>query len=118
MPDCVCFGFCCRLFGRERGREIQLLRVVGAPPYFLFLLIELEALLITLLSLVLGAGLLTVVLAILEDYFMSLFGHVEMNLFTENSLDLIIAMISASIIVAAIPSFSGYLQSRNLSRMK
>lgn len=117
----ACLGVSAMLLSsiRERGREIQLLRIVGAPPFFLFLLIELEALLITLLSLVLGAGLLAVVIAMLQDYFMSHFGlHIEMNLFTENSLYLIIAMISASLMVAAIPSFRGYTQSRNLNRMK
>ena len=39
---------------RERRREIQLLRIIGAPPYVLFLLIQLEALMITLLSCILG----------------------------------------------------------------
>ena len=39
---------------REREHEIHLLRVIGAPPAFLFLLIELEALMICLLSLMVG----------------------------------------------------------------
>ena len=98
---------------RERRREIQLLRVIGAPPYFLFLLIELEALLITLLSCVSGTGLLAACLAFLQDYLVSHFGlHIEMNLFTEKSMYLIAAILSASIIVAVIPSFSGYRQAR------
>lgn len=94
---------------RERSREIQLLRVIGAPPYILFLLIELEALLITLFSCAMGIGLLALCLAYLQDYLVSHFGlHIQLNLFTENSLYLIAAVISASIIVAVIPSFSGY----------
>lgn len=111
----ACLGISAMLLSstRERNREIQLLRVIGAPPYFLFLLIELEALLITLLSLALGAGLLAVFLALLQDYLVSNFGlHIEINLFTENSMYLIAAMISASAIVAVIPSFSGFRQAR------
>ena len=111
----ACLGISAMLLSsiRERNREIQLLRVIGAPPYFLFLLIELEALLITLLSLALGAGLLAVFLALLQDYLVSHFGlHIEINLFTENSMYLIAAMISASAIVAVIPSLSGYRQAR------
>ena len=111
----ACLGVSAMLLSsiRERNREIQLLRVIGAPPYFLFLLIELEALLITLLSLIFGAGLLAVCLSFLRDYLVSHFGlHIEINLLTENSLYLIVAMISASIIVAVIPSLSGYRHAR------
>ena len=41
---------------RERTQEIHLLRVIGAPPAFLFLLIEMEALIISSLSILIGAG--------------------------------------------------------------
>ena len=109
----ACLGVSAMLLSsiRERNKEIQLLRVIGAPPYFLFLLIELEALFITLVSIMLGTGLLAVCLIFSQDYLVSQFGlHIEMNLFTANSLLLIVAMISAAIIVALIPSFSGYRQ--------
>lgn len=111
----ACLGVSAMLLSsiRERRREIQLLRVVGAPAYYLFLLIELEALLITLLSLASGAGLLALFLALSQDYLASHFGlHIEINLFTQNSLYLMAAMISASIMVAVIPSLSGYRQAK------
>ena len=96
---------------RERRREIQLLRVIGAPPSFLFLLIELEALFITVSSIILGTGLLAVALSLIHDYLVLHFGlHIEMSMFTENSIYLVIAMLGASIIFAAIPSISGYRQ--------
>ena len=100
---------------RERNREIQLLRVIGASPPYLFLLIELEALLVTLLSLVFGGGLLAICLAFSKDYLASHFGlHIEVSLFTESSFYLMLAMISASVIVAIIPSLSGYRQAKTL----
>ena len=107
----ACLGVSAMLMAsiRERRREIQLLRIVGAPPHFLFLLIQLEALLITVLSCALGAGLLAASLAFFKDYFVSQYGlHIEINLLTQNTLYLFAAVISASVIVAVIPSLSGY----------
>lgn len=107
----ACLGVSAMLLSsiRERSREIQLLRAVGAPPSFLFLLIELEALLITVASIFLGSGLLLGCLVLLKDYLVSDFGlHITMNIFSESSLYLILAMITASIVVAIIPSLSGY----------
>ncbi len=102
---------------RERGREIQLLRAVGASPGFLFLLIELEALFITLSSIVLGAGLLAGSVVLAQDYLLSQFAlYIEMNLFTDNSLLLISWMIIASVIAAVIPSLSGYYQAKTINK--
>ena len=111
----ACLGVSAMLLSsiRERNREIQLLRAIGAPAYFLFLLIELEALLIALLSCVLAVGLLTACLVFLQDYMVSHFGlHIDINFLTGNNLYLMLAMICASVLVAIIPSFSGYRQAR------
>ena len=111
----ACLGVSAMLLSsiRERSLEIQLLRVIGAPPYFLFFLIELEALLITLLSCVLAAAFLAACLVLLRDYSVSNFGlHMEINLFAENSFYLFAALIITSIIIAVIPSFSGYRQAK------
>jgi len=51
---------------RERNQEIQLLRAIGASPTFLFLLIELEALLITVFSTLFGALILYICLLFLQ----------------------------------------------------
>lgn len=113
----ACLGVSAMLLSsiRERRREIQLLRVIGAPPYFLFLLIELEAVLITLLSCIMGTALVAVCLLLLRDYLVANFGlHIGANLFNEHSFSLIAALFVASIVVAAIPSFSGYRHARNL----
>jgi putative ABC transport system permease protein len=111
----ACLGVSSMLLAsiRERRHEIQLLRIIGAPPYFLFLLIELEAFLIALLSCVLGAMLLVACLALLQDYLVSHYGiYIEINLLTENSLYLLTSILLASIVVAVIPSFSGYRKAR------
>ena len=114
----ACLGVSAMLLAsiRERRREIQLLRIIGAPPYILFLLIQIEALMITLISCFLGAGLLAASLAVLQDYLVAQYGlHIQVNLLTEQSLYLIGAVISASVIVAVIPSLSGYRRARSVS---
>ena len=112
----ACLGVSSMLLAsiRERRREIQLLRIVGAPPYFLFLLIELEALIITLFGTVLGAGLLAACLALLQDQLVASYGlHIEVNLFAKNSIAMLASIIVASIVVAVIPSFSGYRRAKS-----
>jgi putative ABC transport system permease protein len=111
----ACLGVSAMLLAsiRERRREIQLLRIIGAPPYYLFLLIQLEALFITLLSCALGAGLLASSLFFLRDFLVSNFGiNIEINLLTQNTLYLLCAVIATSMVIAAIPSLSGYRQAR------
>ena len=112
----ACLGVSSMLLAsiRERRYEIQLLRIIGAPPYFLFLLIELEAFLITLLSCVFGSFLLVACLALLQDYLVYQYGiHIESNLLNQNSLHLIAAILSASVIVSIIPSFNGYRKAKS-----
>ena len=71
---------------------------------------------ITLISCFLGAGLLAASLAVLQDYLVAQYGlHIQVNLLTEQSLYLIGAVISASVIVAVIPSLSGYRRARSVS---
>jgi putative ABC transport system permease protein len=111
----ACLGVSSMLLAsiRERRHEIQLLRIIGAPPYFLFLLIELEALLITLLGCLLGAVLLMACLALLQGYLVAEYGiYIASNILTKNSGYLLMSIIMASIVVAIIPSISGYRKAR------
>ena len=115
----ACLGVSAMLLSsiRERQHEIQLLRVIGAPAYFLFFLIELEALFIALLSCVLGAGLLSLCLVFLQNYLLGHFGlHIGSNFLTGNHLSLMLAVICASVLVAIIPALSGYRQARIVKR--
>lgn len=109
----ACLGVSAMLVSsiRERDHEIQLLRIIGAPAHYLFLLIQAEALCITVLSTVLGAGLLFLCLQCSQAYFVENFGlQIAANLFTANSLFLMLAIIMASMLAASIPSIHGYLR--------
>lgn len=61
-------------------------------------------------------GLLATSLVVLQDYLLAQYGlHIEINLLTEHSVYLIGAMLVASVIVAIIPSFSGYCRARSIA---
>ncbi|TQV71088.1 ABC transporter permease [Aliikangiella marina] len=98
---------------RDREHEIKLLRVIGAPPYFLFLLIQLEALFITILSLVLGASLLVFALLVSQDFLVSQFGlHISSNILSQSALYFGGGIIIASILIAIIPSMKAYSKAK------
>lgn len=100
---------------RERSREIQLFRVVGAPASFVFLLIELEALLITLLSIILGTGLLSLCLVTTQDTIVSLFGlYIDSNVFSKHNLFLLVVVVVAAALAAAIPSLHAYSKAKSI----
>jgi len=111
----ACLGVSAMLLSsiKERTQEIKLLRVIGAPPLFLFILIELEALFIAIISNVFAAIILTISLLLTQSYLASYFGlHISMNIISFNTLSIMAAMIGASMIVATIPSIIAYAQSK------
>ena len=102
---------------REREREIQLLRIIGAPPFFLFLLIELEAVLITLLSIILGIGLLSLGLFFLQDYLLSTYNlYISGHIFSIHSMKILFALLFASLATAIIPSVGAYYRGSKASQ--
>lgn len=101
---------------KQRTSEIQLLRVIGASPRFLFFLIELEALFIALISCLLGVAILTICLMLSKSYLIAYFGlQISVNIFSVNTLMLILTMLFTAMIVATIPSIAGYIQSKKQS---
>ena len=94
---------------RERTQEVLLLRVIGASPAFLFLLIQIEALLMSLLSIVIGVSGLSIGLRLGSDFLSSRFAlQVNHAVLSENNLLLLLLILGATIIAAAIPSFLAY----------
>ena len=94
---------------REREHEIHLLRVIGAPPVFLFLIIEMEALLISLLSMLLAISGLHLSLLLSSNFLASNFSlHVGRSVLSGNNLLFTLLIIGATIIAAALPSFFAY----------
>ena len=101
---------------RERQREIAILRTLGASPGFLFLLIQLEALLLTAFAILAGTGLLWLVLTFTADLLATSFGlFISTNVLSVNA-GLMAAMIMGCAAVAAIvPAYSAYRDANRLS---
>ncbi|MGI9315838.1 MAG: ABC transporter permease, partial [bacterium] len=98
---------------RERNHEIHLLRVLGAPPYYLFILIEMEALLISLSGMILGIVGLYLCLATVEDALFANFGlHLSPSVFTSGGLVIMALVLGAALLAAAIPSMRVYSEAK------
>lgn len=94
---------------RERRQEIRLLRIVGASPGFMFLLIQLEALLIVLISIALGAGALFASVWWADSYLISTFGlHISTNIVTSTGLNFMVAIVIAALVAASVPALQAY----------
>ncbi|MEM1152719.1 MAG: ABC transporter permease [Pseudomonadota bacterium] len=98
---------------RERRHEINLLRVLGAPPSYLFLLLELEALLISLAGTLLGVISLYVCLLLAKDRLSTTVGlHLDPSVLTAGGLMIMLLVLGAGLVAAAIPALRIYSQAR------
>jgi len=98
---------------RERNHEIHLLRVLGAPPYYLFFLMELEALLISFSGMLLGVLALYLCLFSVEEALFANFGlHLNPSVFTPEGLAIMLLVLAAGLLAAAIPSMRVYAQAK------
>lgn len=103
---------------RERKYEISILRTLGASPWFVFRLILAEAVLITILALLLGSFVLFVCLVLSREYLIDYFGlYVSSNILSHASLELIIFVMLLTVLAAMIPAFSAYISASD-SRVK
>ncbi len=94
---------------KERAREIAVLRAMGANPWFIFLLIEMEAILITLVGMVVGAGVLFLGLLATQQWISEHYGlFISMNLFHNSTLYYLGSIIGMAILLALIPAISSY----------
>jgi putative ABC transport system permease protein len=97
---------------RERQSELTILRIMGASPWVIMLLIELEAILIVISGMVLALGSLWLSLALMSDYLMNQYGLVisiqSLNMATLLNL---VWVLLASIVITLIPAISAYRRS-------
>ena len=83
--------------------------VIGAPAWYVFFVIELEALLIALLSTTLSLIILWAGLIGFQDILSSQFGlQVSANIFTFKTLMVFAIVIATTFLAAAIPSTMAY----------
>jgi len=100
---------------RERKKETHLLRIIGAPPGFLFILFQIEAILISVVSILLAGALLYASLSIAQKLISTELGlHLGTNLFTYNSFVIAISIVGSTVLVAALPAFQAYSQAKSV----
>jgi len=98
---------------RERQPEMTLLRVIGASPWYLVLLIELETLLISLSACVLGVVSLFAILNGFEEMLASSFGlRISTGLLTLANPILLGLVVGLSLLVTAFAALMAVLRSR------
>lgn len=94
---------------RERQREIAVMRAIGASPWFIFSLIEAEAVLIALGGSLLATALLFLSTAISGEMLAERFSlFIESTLITPQSLSYLLAVIAGALVVALVPGISAY----------
>lgn len=107
-------GLCIMLLTsiRERRREIALLRTIGAGPLQLFLLIQMEALLVLVLGACAALSVLSIGLRIAEPLLAAHYGiYLEGSVFTEQSMLLFGIIAAATFVVTLIPAIGVYRES-------
>lgn len=96
---------------RERQREIAIIRSLGASPWFLFMLIEAEALLITLVASLIAILTLFSSLIFTRDWIVTEFGlHIESGFLTEANLLMLVFILLGTMVICLIPAVSAYLR--------
>jgi putative ABC transport system permease protein len=94
---------------RERQREIAIMRSLGAPPLFLFMLIQTEALLITLASSAFALLLLFVSLLCFKNFLADSFSlSISTYVLDKNILYLLLSIIISALVISLIPAISAY----------
>lgn len=89
---------------KERYREMQLLRIIGASPLFIFAIIKIEAILISLLSIGLATLLLYLVFIPVQRYFLNQYGiYTQTNIISLINIDWL-CLIFACTLIAATPA--------------
>ena len=94
---------------RERQREVAILRAVGASPWYLFWLIQLEVLLLTLLAMLGAAGLLVAALWGVQDWLAANYGlFISINPFSWYTLYWAAGILLSAAVLACIPALVAY----------
>jgi putative ABC transport system permease protein len=94
---------------KERQREIAVLRAVGAGRWYLFWLVELEALLLTALAFVLGTLLLVLGLWVTQPWLAMQFGlFVDINPLAGHTVYVLLTVTGLAALAGAVPAAVAY----------
>jgi putative ABC transport system permease protein len=96
----------------QRQREVAVLRAIGAPPFFIFKMILLEIVVITVAGILLGIAILWLSLLISQPIVASSYGlFLSTNPLSDVTAKIFIIIMAVAILLALIPSIIAYRQS-------
>ena len=108
---CALIGLATMLLAtmRERYQEIAVLRTIGAGPFTLLLLIQIEAMLLTIVSAVLSLGLVAGLMSMLKPWLSSTYGlFLSSPLFGQSSAIIILLILGCTYLVSLFPAVAAY----------
>lgn len=101
---------------RERAQEMKILRVIGAKPITLFYLLQLESLVLTILGVGLGVFVSMSFFMMFNSFSSDQYGiFVSANVFNLSTLNISLAVLTATFLVSFIPAMSAYRSNSALS---
>ena len=108
---CALIGLATMLLAtmRERYQEIAILRTIGAGPSTLLLLVQIEAMLLAVISAVLSIGLVAALMNALKPWLSGTYGlFLSSPLFAKSSVIIILLILSCTYIVSLFPAIAAY----------
>jgi len=108
---CALIGLATMLLAtmRERYQEIAVLRTIGAGPFTLLLLIQIEAMLLTTVSAALSLGLVAGLMSMLKPWLSSTYGlFLSSPLFGQSSVIIILLILGCTYFVSLFPAVAAY----------
>ena len=91
----------------QRQREFAILRSLGAGPWYLFVLVILEVLLICSSAIVFAIALLTLMLWSLQPWLLSEWGiQLALNFMTPQQGYYLLAILLSSVVLSLVPAFN------------
>jgi putative ABC transport system permease protein len=104
-------GLCTMLLSsmQQRVKELAILRAIGFGPMFIAVLIIVEAIAMTLLSLVLGFALLVLTIWASQDYVLEHYGiYLQASALSTINFALVFLVLMSSLVVSMIPAVAAY----------
>lgn len=101
---------------RERHRELAILRALGGRPWYIFVLIQLEALLITVMGMALALVTLKAALVYSQSYLSDQYGlFISTDLFSGQMLVFLAYIFGATLVCGLVPAITAYRASLHAS---
>ena len=104
-------GLCTMLLAsmQQRVKELAILRAIGFGPRFIAVLIIVESLFMTLLSLAFGITLLILAIWVGQDYVLEHYGiYLQASTLSVISLELVLLILVSSLVVSVVPAVTAY----------